>query len=132
MTLQLIEKSEFCDFIGHGENPYESLTKYGFVCRNEKSNQYYCLYKLHDLGYEEGFVSETDIKEFLDEKTSYLSKEEINKFFNSIPMNKESYLNLSFLDKMRHLIKYFGNRDVFGPPVQNLTLKEVMHIVENE
>ena len=118
-------------FGGMKERLTDSLNE-GFVCRNEKSDQYYCVYKNSNSSYDEGFIHESEISDLLDEGKSYLSKDEINLFFKISNITKDYFSGLPILSKIDTLLKYFGNEKVFGKSLQNLTFSEAMTIIERE
>jgi hypothetical protein len=119
-------------FFGKGEDVYSSLKNYGFVCRNEKSDQYYLIYKYNDSSYDEGFINESTMNELVSEKETYLDKENLNKFLNSNNLTRESFIGLNILDKLDLMLKEFGAEEVMGKSSQALTFEEAFHIVETE
>jgi len=119
------------NFEGLGETHTESLQKYGFVCRNEKSDQYYCLYKVNDFSYDEGFIHDSEIKDLLNEDTTYLAKE-VSEFFTYHNINKNDFSSLDILQKLDKLIRFFGTETIFGKRIQNLSLYECLDIIEKE
>lgn len=125
----MIDKSLF---FGKGEDYSSSLKNYGFVCRNERSDQYYLIYKYNDLFYDEGFINESDINELVSEKKTYLDKEHLDKFLSSNNLTSESFIKLNVVDKLDLMFKEFGAEEVMGKSSQALTFEEAFHIVENE
>lgn len=120
------------NFEGLGQTHTESLQKYGFVCRNEKSDQYYCLYKINDFAYDEGFIRESEIQDLLNEEETFLPKEELKNFFTKNVLNKEQFNDLTFLQKLQKIINFFGTEAVFGKQIQNLSIYECLNIIERE
>jgi len=118
-------------FSGVKESIEDSLND-GFVCRNEKSDQYYCVYKNSNSSFDEGFIHESEISDLLSEERSYLTKNEINTFFKVSNTTREYFSEMPVLNKVDLLIKYFGNEKIFGKSLQNLTFREAMSILERE
>lgn len=123
---------EYENFSGLGENNNDSLNSYGFVCKNEKSDQFYCIYKVKDFVYDEGFIHEYEIEDLLSEDKSYLSKEEINSFFNVSQINREEFFESNILKKIDKLVKFFGTDKIFGKSYQNLSFLEAKSIIDKE
>lgn len=119
-------------FFGKQEDVYSSLKNTGFVCRNERSDQYYVVFKYNDKFYDEGFICESTINELISDKETYISKENLINFLDSNNLTKESYLELPFIDKLDLLFRNFGAEEIMGKCAQELTLEEAFHIVENE
>jgi hypothetical protein len=65
-----------------GNSLKNSLKDYGMVCRKERSDQYYFIYKVNE-NYEDGFITNSEIKEFMDGESGY-SKKEIKNFLQSL------------------------------------------------
>jgi hypothetical protein len=119
-------------FIGASSNMYNSLKVKGFVCRNEKSDQYYVVYKHNDEYYDEGFLHESEIEEFLNPSKSYLSEYQIYEFFGKNNIDNDSFMKLGFVDKLELLFSSFPAEEIMGKSTQNLTFEEALAIVENE
>ena len=119
-------------FFWKQEDVYSSLKNTGFVCRNERSDQYYIIFKYNDKFYDEGFIYESSINELVSDKETYISKENLDNFLNCNNLTKESFLELPFIDKLDLMFKTFGAEEIMGKSTQELTLEEAFHIVENE
>jgi len=119
------------DYSFFGNSPKTSLKEFGFVCRKERSDQYYFIYKINE-GYEEGFISETDIKEFLNGETGF-STEEIQDFLNKTA--KTSYIEfikIPILEKVYKLSEHFGVETILGKSICPLTLETALDIMEKQ
>lgn len=127
MSIYTMEGVELCDT---SINLRNTLKEHGLVCRREKSDQYYFIYKTPE-GYDESFLCESEIDELLSDK-SYLSKTEINDFISFVNESLSSFLNKPMLYKVDKLIKHFGSDTIMGKSVSPLTLTEALYILDNE
>jgi hypothetical protein len=118
------------NYMHFGTSPKMSLKDYGMVCRQERSDQYYFIYKINE-GFEEGFISETDIKDFMSGKVGY-SLDEINGFLNTTNHNIHEFLKLPILEKVYKLSEHFGVETILGKSISPLTLATVLDIIEKE
>ena len=119
------------DYMHFGTSPKMSLKDYGMVCRQERSDQYYFIYKINE-GYEEGFISETDIKEFMNGETGF-SKEEIQVFLhNTAKTSYTQFMKIPILEKVHKMSEHFGVETILGKSISPLTLATVMDIIEKE
>lgn len=118
-------------FGGTKDNIFDSL-KESFVCRNEKSDQYYCVYKKDNSFYDEGFIYESEIDNLINEKNSFLNDIEINNFFKISKITRNGFSELPIVNKINLLVNYFGNEKIFGKSLQDLTFREAISIVEKE
>ena len=114
-----------------GSSLQNSLEEYGMVCRRERSDQYYFIYKVNEK-YEEGFTSESEIHEFMDGECGY-SKKEIKNFLNSTAMsNYSDFMKSPLLEKVYKLSQHFGVETILGKSISPLTFSTVMDIIERE
>lgn len=120
------------NFVGHAETAHESLKNYGFVCRNERSDQYYCIYKVSDNRYDEAFICESEISDLLDYNKSYLPKDTIDLFLGNRKITKENFMKVPPLVKIQSLINFFGTEEILGKSTQDLTLAQALRMVEEE
>jgi hypothetical protein len=123
--------SDYINYIHFGNSLKQSLTDYGMVCRKERSDQYYFIYKVNEK-YEEGFISETDIEDFMNSESGY-SENEIRDFLHKT--DEKSYLNfmeLPILEKVYKLSSHFGVETILGKAIQGLTLASAVGILETE
>jgi hypothetical protein len=118
------------NYMYFGASPKTSLKDYGMVCRRERSDQYYFIYKINE-GYEEGFVSETDIKDFMNGESGY-SASEINTFLNTINHDSTTFLKLPMLEQVYKLSEHFGVETILGKSISPLTLATALDIIEKE
>lgn len=107
-----------------------SLKQYGIVCRREKSDQYYFMYKTPS-GFDEGFLYESEINDLILGK-SYFTDKQISDFLSSIDENIFKFINHPILYKVYTLINYFGAEEIMGKSISSLTLNEALHILEKE
>lgn len=122
---------ETVNFIGLGSNYEDSLKKFGIVCRNDTSDQYYCIYKIGE-SYDEGFVSESEIRDLLTGK-SWISEETISSFKNELDIDDINELfELPFIQILHRVVKYFGAEEIFGKSFSPMTFEEALNIVEND
>lgn len=108
--------------------PIESLEKYGFAFVNERSDEYYCLYKDNNSTYGDAFIYDSELDEMI-ESNSFLNTEEIVKFLNTINLTKNEYKQLSFGDKLNFVCRYFGTKEVFGQNFCPLSEEEALEIL---
>jgi len=113
-----------------GNDLKSSLKDYGMVCRKEKSDQYFFIYKVEDK-FEEGFISESDLSDFMKGQSGY-SKKEIKKFLDKNEFNLKEFMNSSILNRVYQLSEHFGIEVILGKAVAGLTLATALDILEKE
>jgi hypothetical protein len=114
------------------DGDYEySLKKHGFICRNEKSDQYLCFYKIDDDKYEYGFVNESELDDIVSLK-SWMEESRLNDFLKYCGLNGDKFKKLPFSSKAYSMIQYFGHRDIMGTPINPLTYKQAIDMIHNE
>jgi hypothetical protein len=114
-----------------GTSLKQSLKDYGMVCRKERSDQYYFVFKVNE-SYEEGFTTDSEVREFMDGKSGY-SKKEIKNFLNTTAnTNYMDFMKLSILEKIYKLSKHFGVETMLGKAIGGLTLASAVHMLETE
>lgn len=118
-------------FEGFDNDIKSSLHKYGFVCRNEKSDQYFCFYQTDKLKYDYGFIHESDISDLLN-LTSWLEEKKRNEFLKYCGQDLKTFNKLPFIHKAYSLIQFFGHEDIMGKSINPLTFMEVVDMIENE
>jgi hypothetical protein len=106
------------------------LQQYGIVCRREKSDQYYFIYKTPS-GFDEGFLCESEINDLILGK-SYFTGKQVSDFLLSINENISKFVNHPILYKVYTLINYFGVEEIMGKSISSLTLNEALYILEKE
>jgi len=119
------------NYMHFGNSLENSLKDYGMVCRKERSDQFYFIYKVNET-YEEGFISETDIKDFMNGEAGYCENE-IRDFLHKT--DEKSYLNfmeLPILEKVYKLSSHFGVETILGKAIQGLTLSSAVDMIESE
>jgi hypothetical protein len=115
--------------IGLDEDIKISLKEKGLVCRNERSDEYFCVYKKSNNFYDYSFLYESEIIELMEEK-SWLSKIQINSFLNFCGLSLESFYKLSFAHKVHNLISYFSIQDIMGISFNDLTFQEAYNLID--
>lgn len=119
------------DYQHLGQTISESLIDYGMVCRKEKSDQFYFVYKVNDT-FEEGFISENEIVEFLNGDTGY-TKSEIMDFLKNVAKTSfMEFVQLPIIEKVYKLSKHFGVETILGKAVSHLSYQTALSIVEND
>lgn len=108
----------------------ESIQKLGFSCRNEKSDEYLCVYKIDNSNYEYGFLRESEIHELLNGE-SWMTKEDISGFFKRIELDKKSFLSLDFPHKAYTLLNNFPIHDIMGKSVDPMSLQEAIEFIQD-
>lgn len=124
-------KTDNLDYMFLGNSIKTSLKDYGMVCRNERSDQYYFIYKVNE-GFEEGFISETEIKDLMSGNSGF-SLEEIQEFLDKTA--KTSYIEfmkIPILNKVYKLSEHFGVETILGKSIYPLTFTTVMNILQKE
>ena len=119
------------EFVGIDKNPAISLKQYGIVCRNEKSDQYFCFYQTDKLKYDYGFIHESDISDLLN-LNSWLEEKKRNEFLKYCGQDLKTFNKLPFIHKAYSLIQFFGHEDIMGKSINPLTFMEVVDMIENE
>lgn len=119
------------NYIHFGDSLKESLKEFGMVCRKEKSDQYYFIYKVNE-GYEEGFIRESDIVEFMNGDTGY-SKQQIEQFLSETARTSNAdFIKLPVLEKVSKLSEHFGVETILGKSIAPLTLAVALDIIDKE
>ena len=116
------------DFYGLGNDLYDSLLNYGLVVRNEKSDQYACIYKIDDK-YDYSFLNESEL-DGLVKGTGWIEKDSINSFLNFCDKNLNEFLELNFCQKLFALISFFGVADIMGMSYDPFSLKEAIKLTK--
>lgn len=123
--------SENIKYMHFGNSLKNSLKDYGMVCRKERSDQYYFIYKVNE-NYEEGFITNSEIKEFMDGESGY-SKKEIKNFLNTtVKTSYMEFMELPILEKVYKLSEHFGVETMLGKAVGGLTLASAVDMLETE
>ena len=123
--------SEHIKYMHFGNSLKNSLKDYGMVCRKERSDQYYFVYKVNE-NYEEGFICDSEINEFMNGDSGY-SKKEIKNFLTTIAQtNYTEFMKLSILEKVYKLSEHFGVETMLGKAIGGLTFASAVHMLETE
>jgi len=123
--------SEDLKFEGFDKDFKKSLSNHGFICRNEKSDQYLCFYKTKDGQYDYGFMNDSDIDELMSLK-SWLNQEQKEEFLKYCGQNQHNFGKLPFLHKSYSLVQFFGHEDILGKSINPMSLIEAIRLIENE
>jgi hypothetical protein len=118
-------------FEGFDNDFKTSLHKHGFICRNEKSDQYFCFYQTDKLKYDYGFIRESEISDLLN-LNSWLDKEKRADFLKYCGQDLKNFNRLPFLHKAYSMIQFFGYEEIMGKSINSLTYMEVIDMIENE
>jgi len=118
-------------FQGFEKDLKSALNKHGFICRNEKSDQYLCFYKIDDYNFELGFLNESEIEELVTLK-SWINENERNNFLKYCGQKLDKFLELPFRHKAYSMIQFFGFEDIMGKTIQPLTYHDVLTMIEQE
>lgn len=114
-----------------GNSLQHSLKEYGMVCRKERSDQYYFMYKVNEK-YEEGFISESEILDFMNGEAGY-SVKEIKSFLDKVVNTTfMQFVKLPILEKVYKLSQHFGVETILGKSISPLTFSTAMDIIETE
>ena len=114
-----------------GNSIESSLKDQGMVCRKEKSDQYYFIYKVNEA-FEEGFISENEILDFMNGETGY-GKKEIMEFIKNVAKTSfMEFTQLPILEKVYKLSQHFGVEVMLGKAISGLTYDNALNIIENE
>lgn len=128
-----IFRTENTKYVGVDPSPEISFSKYGFICKQEKADQYICVYKVSDDLYDYGFLCESEINDFLEvSHKNWMTKEHIDGFVRYIDKTKEEFLSLPFQFKAFAMIQYFGFSDIMGSSFDPMTLDDVIFLVNEE
>lgn len=123
--------TEDLKFEGFDTDYKKSLLNYGFVCRNEKSDQYLCFYKTKDNKYDYGFINNSEIDELLSLK-SWMTKDQKEDFLKFCGQTQQNFGKLPVLHKTYSLVQYFGYEDILGKSLNPMSLIEVIKLIEEE
>lgn len=123
--------SEPLEFSGIDPDPEISLKKYGLVCRNEKSDQYMCIFKVKTDVYDYSFLSESDIKDLFNER-GWFTNNQKKEFFQKIDQTEENFFKLPFIHKVFALIQHFDVEEIMGSCFDPMTYQEAKYMMENE
>ena len=116
-------------FYGMDEDIGKSLANYGLVVRNEKSDQYTCIYKNKE-NYDFSILCESELMELMDLK-SWLDKETRDKFLVFCDQTVDSFSNLPFIHKLFSMIHYFNVDDIMGTSYDPVTFKEALKLAKD-
>lgn len=119
------------NYIGVCDNLEESIRNYGFLCSNERSDEYYCIYKNTDSdGYGESVITESSLHELLE--GDILSNEEVNEFLSANGnIQLETFKSFPFPTKANDLMNYFGSDLVMGKCFDTITLEEMLSMTKD-
>jgi hypothetical protein len=119
------------NYIGVCDNLEESIRNYGFLCSNERSDEYYCIYKNSDSeGYGEAVITESSIHELLE--GDICSKEEVADFLLANGnISLETFKTFSFPVKATDLMNYFGSDLVMGKCFDTLSMEEMLSMAKD-
>jgi hypothetical protein len=123
--------TEELKFEGFDKDYKKSLFNHGFICRNEKSDQYICFYKTKDNQYDYGFMNNSEIQELMSLK-SWMTKEQKEDFLKFCGQTQQNFDKLPFLHKTYSLVQFFGYEDILGKSYSPMSLIEAIHLIENE
>lgn len=123
--------TEELKFEGFDNDYKKSLLNYGFICRNEKSDQYLCFYKTNNNQYDYGFMNESEIDELLSLE-SWMSKEQKEDFLKYCGQTHQNFDKLPFLHKSYSLVQFFGHEDILGKSLSPMSLIEAIKLIEEE
>jgi len=117
------------DYMYFGDSLKQSLKDYGMICVNEKSDQYHFIYKVQDK-YEEGFITQTEITEFLDCKLGYTNKE-IKKFLSETAKSSlKEFKGLPILQQVYKLSEHFGVETILGKSIAPFSLETALNLAK--
>lgn len=110
---------------------HTSLEKYGLAVRNERSDEYLCYYKVKDSSYDYGFITNSELDEFLDLK-SWINEETRNQFLKFCDQKLEDYKSLPFIHKLFGILQYFKVEDIMGKCFDPMNLTEAVLQLKKE
>jgi hypothetical protein len=116
-------------FYGMDEDIGKSLANYGLVVRNEKSDQYTCIYKNKE-NYDFSILCESELMDLIDLK-SWLDKDKRDQFLNFCDQTVESFSKLPFIHKLFSMIHYFNVDDIMGTSYDPVTFKEALKLAKD-
>ena len=123
--------SNYIKYMHFGNSLKDSLKDYGMVCRKERSDQYYFVYKVNN-SYEEGFITDSEIDEFMNGESGF-PKKEIKNFLNTTASaSYTEFMKLPILEKVYKLSEHFGVETMLGKAIGGLTLASAVHMIESE
>lgn len=116
-------------FFGMDEDLGKSLSNYGLVVRNEKSDQYTCIYRNKD-NYDFSILCESELMDLM-ELRSWLDKDKRDQFLNFCDQTIKSFSELPFIHKLFSMIHYFNIDDIMGISYDPVTFKEALKLAKN-
>lgn len=119
------------EFAGINPDAKVSLRDYGFVCRQEKADQYMCIYRVSPDVYDYSFLCESDIVDLFNER-GWFTDEQKNEFFSKIAQTQEQFLSLPFMHKAFALIQHFDVEEIMGECFDPMTLKDAEYMMSND
>lgn len=103
----------------------------GLIVNNERSDEYHCYFKnSDDEGYDEGFICESDLNDLIAGR-DWFTTQQVNDFLLELKQSKESFMDLTFIEKLNYMIAHFGSSDLFGKCIYRYTKEEVFSFVAN-
>ena len=116
-------------FFGMDEDLGKSLSNYGLVVRNEKSDQYTCIYRNKD-NYDFSILCESELMDLM-ELRSWLDKDKRDQFLNFCDQTIKSFSELPFIHKLFSMIHYFNIDDIMGISYDPVTFKEALKLAKD-
>jgi hypothetical protein len=116
-------------FYGMDQDIGVSLSNYGLVVRNEKSDQYTCIYRNNEK-YDFSILCESELVELIQLK-SWIDKDKRDQFLTFCDQTIESFLDLPFIHKLFSMIHYFSVEDIMGTSYDPLTFKEALKLAKD-
>jgi hypothetical protein len=116
-------------FIGVDKDIKLSLEKYGVICRNERSDEYMCFFKVNDLHYDHNLICESELDDFLSLK-SWIDTKTRKQYLEFCNQSLEDVKKLPFVHKLFSMIQFFGVQDIMGKTIDPLTLTEALDMMQ--
>jgi hypothetical protein len=118
-------------FFSIDDNLETSLSEFGMVMRNTRSDEYEVYFRVAEGLYGWGLICRSDIEDIINEK-SWVPKEKIDFILSESQQTKESFLSMPIELQILSIRLGLGHTNTFGKTIETYTLDEVLKIIEKD
>jgi plasmid maintenance system antidote protein VapI len=105
------------EFFGVDEDIMTSLTEYGLLIRNTRSDEYEAYYKVAQDRYSWSIIYKSEISDMVNGK-SWLNANQIKKLLTSCGQTLESFMELPFEYQISAVRGFLGHTNTFGKTIE--------------
>lgn len=118
------------EFFGVDEDITISLTEYGLLIRNTRSDEFEAYYKVAQDRYSWGIIYKSEISDLVNGK-SWLSSNKIEKLLASCGQTLESFMELPFEYQVSAVRGFLGHTNTFGKTIEVFDTSEVLKLIQS-